>query len=105
VQHGEAKPSARDPDRSLRKQGRKDVSGVAAFAREAGVEVYQIRHSGKRRAEETALILAECLEPEAGLWVCWSPEMDSAPWFASKEGASSAWSATLAPGTGRCSGS
>lgn len=66
VQHGEAKPSARDPDRSLRKQGRKDVSGVAAFAREAGVEVYQIRHSGKRRAEETALILAECLEPEAG---------------------------------------
>lgn len=67
VQHGKAKPKAKDPGRSLSHRGRKDVATVAAFARSAGVEVHQIRHSGRRRAEETARILADSLEPEAGI--------------------------------------
>ena len=40
---------------------------VAAFAQGAGVEVFQIRHSGKRRAEETATVLAQYLTPAGGV--------------------------------------
>jgi phosphohistidine phosphatase len=67
VQHGEAAPKAKDPDRSLTRQGRDDVARVAAFAQRAGVGVGQIRHSGKLRAKETAAILAEHLEPAQGV--------------------------------------
>jgi phosphohistidine phosphatase len=67
VQHGEARSKEEDPERPLTEQGCDDVAQVAAFARRAGVEVHQIRHSGKRRAEETAAILAEHLQPAAGM--------------------------------------
>jgi phosphohistidine phosphatase len=67
VQHGDAKPEAEDPERPLSEQGRDDVARVAEFAQRAGVEVAQIRHSGKRRAEETAVILAEHLKPAGGV--------------------------------------
>jgi len=63
VQHGEAKEKADDPDRRLTEQGRHDVGRVAGFAGRAGVEVHEIRHSGKRRAEETAALLAKHLVP------------------------------------------
>jgi phosphohistidine phosphatase len=66
VRHGEARPKSEDPARSLTDRGREDVARVAAFARRAGAEVTQIRHSGKRRAQETAAILAEHLQPAAG---------------------------------------
>ena len=69
VQHGEAMPKAEDSKRPLTEQGRDDVARVAAFARQASIEIHQIRHSGKRRAEETAGILAEHLAPAGGL-VC-----------------------------------
>ena len=67
VQHGEAKKKSEDRKRPLTEQGRDDVARVAAFARRAGVEIHQIRHSGKRRAEETATILGEHLEPADGV--------------------------------------
>ncbi len=67
VQHGEAVPKAEDPERPLTPRGRDDVARMAAFVRRAGVEVYHIRHSGKRRAKETALILAEQLQPAGGV--------------------------------------
>lgn len=67
VQHGEAKPKSEDAARPLTEQGRDDVARVAAFARRAGVAVHQIRHSGKLRAEQTAAILAELLEPVDGV--------------------------------------
>lgn len=66
VQHGEARPRSEDPERPLTGQGREDVARVAAFAQRAGVQVSQIRHSGKLRAEETAAILAQHLEPANG---------------------------------------
>lgn len=69
VQHGEAKPKSEDPERPLTDRGRDDVARVAAFVQRAGVEVSQIRHSGKRRAEETAAILAEHLAPRSGVVV------------------------------------
>jgi phosphohistidine phosphatase len=67
VQHGEAKSKAEDPQRSLTERGRDEVHRVAAFAAKAGLRVSQVRHSGKRRAEETASILAEHLSPAEGV--------------------------------------
>ena len=67
VQHGEAKGKAEDPQRPLTKRGRDEVQRVAAFAAKAGLQVSQVRHSGKRRAEETASILAEHLSPAEGM--------------------------------------
>jgi phosphohistidine phosphatase len=66
VRHGPAKAKEEDPKRPLTDQGRDDVIRVAAFAQRAGVEVAQIRHSGKVRAAETANILAKYLEPANG---------------------------------------
>lgn len=66
VQHGDAVPKDADPERPLTEQGRQDVARVAALVQEAGFQVDQIRHSGKRRAEETAAILAEHLQPAQG---------------------------------------
>jgi phosphohistidine phosphatase len=67
VQHGEAEPKSGDAERMLTERGRDEVARVAAFTRRAGVRVHQIRHSGKRRAEQTAAILAEHLAPEGGV--------------------------------------
>jgi phosphohistidine phosphatase len=39
---------------------------MAAFSRRAGIDIAQIRHSGKRRAAETAAILAQHLAPPEG---------------------------------------
>ncbi len=67
VQHGDAMSKSEDPRRPLTVQGRANVTRVAEFARQAGVEIYQIRHSGKRRAEETTAILAKQLRPGGGV--------------------------------------
>ena len=67
VQHGESKSKAEDPQRPLTERGREEVQRVAAFAAKAGLKVSQVRHSGKRRTEETASILAEHLSPAKGV--------------------------------------
>lgn len=67
VQHGEAKAKTEDPERPLTDHGVKTVRRMAAWASQAGVSVSQIRHSGKRRAEQTAEILAEHLQPAEGV--------------------------------------
>jgi phosphohistidine phosphatase len=67
VRHGEAIPRSMDPARPLSEQGRSEVRQVAAFAARLGLAVGQIRHSGKARAEQTAVLLAEALSPPAGL--------------------------------------
>ena len=61
VQHGEAKSKEEDPERSLTEKGRRDVEKVAVWAAKTGLKIEQIRHSGKRRAAETAEIFAEKL--------------------------------------------
>ena len=66
VQHGEAKSEAEDPERSLTDRGTEAVRRMAAWAAQVGVKVDQIRHSGKRRAEQTAALLAEQLSPVNG---------------------------------------
>ena len=66
VQHGEAQPKSQDPDRPLTPAGREAVERVAAWAARAGLKVEQIRHSGKLRAEQTAAIFAQQLQPGQG---------------------------------------
>jgi phosphohistidine phosphatase len=67
VQHGEAKPETEDPERSLTERGAEIVGRMAAWAARMGIKVDQIRHSGKRRAEQTATIFANRLNPLRGM--------------------------------------
>ncbi len=66
LQHGEAQPKSRDPQRPLTPAGREAVERVAAWAAGAGLKVEQIRHSGKLRSEQTAAIFAQQLQPRQG---------------------------------------
>lgn len=67
VQHGEAKPETDDPARPLTDRGHAEVRRVARQAAALRVQVAEIRHSGKRRARQTADILAEHLRPPRGI--------------------------------------
>ncbi len=58
VQHGDALPKDVDPERPLSDKGQVDVERVASFLKNAGVNVSRVLHSGKRRAEQTAELLA-----------------------------------------------
>jgi phosphohistidine phosphatase len=64
TQHGEALTKDVDPQRPLSAQGRADVRRVAESLREKGVQVAQIWHSGKTRAEQTAALLADAILPD-----------------------------------------
>jgi phosphohistidine phosphatase len=67
IQHGEARDEAEDPERSLTDEGARNVHRIAAWAAGVGVKVGQIRHSGKRRAGQTAEILGQYLNPAGGV--------------------------------------
>lgn len=62
MQHGEAMSKADNPERPLNEQGRNNAVKVAKFLAQAGVQIDQIRHSGKCRAEQTATIVAQALQ-------------------------------------------
>ena len=62
VQHGEARPGNEDSERSLTDRGTETVSRMADWAARMGIKVDQIRHSGKKRAEQTATIFAKKLD-------------------------------------------
>jgi phosphohistidine phosphatase len=67
VQHGQANTEAEDPARSLNAVGVESAEKVAKWLYMSGVEVSEIRHSGKRRAEQTASIFAKHLSPRHGV--------------------------------------
>jgi phosphohistidine phosphatase len=67
VQHGQAKSEVEDPARSLSGAGEEAAEKVARWLRASGVKVSEIRHSGKKRAEQTASIFAEHLLPPQGV--------------------------------------
>lgn len=67
VRHGEAKPEAEDPTRPLTERGKDEVRKVAQHAARKGIRVFDIWHSGKLRAQQTAEILAEALSPAQGV--------------------------------------
>ncbi len=63
AQHGEAVSGDVDPSRPLSGVGRGDAVAVAEFLAGAGVRVARALSSGKRRAKETAEILAAAVAP------------------------------------------
>ena len=67
VQHGQALSESEDPERPLSETGQEETTQVAAAIMAAGVQPNLIRHSGKARAEQTALILAAALQPPDGI--------------------------------------
>jgi phosphohistidine phosphatase len=67
VQHGKNLPKDVDPDKSLSPEGETEVRSMAEVARDHGVRVDRIVHSGKKRALQTADIMAESLSPAAGV--------------------------------------
>ena len=64
VQHGVAHSTEEDPARPLSAVGRFEVTAVARRAAELRLQLGEIRHSGKLRAQQTAEILAKHVSAE-----------------------------------------
>jgi len=67
VQHGKSLSKELDREKGLSPEGRADVERIAQVAREYGVAVTRIKHSGKKRARETADIFHAALGPKGGM--------------------------------------
>ena len=67
VQHGLAKTETEDPTRALNSEGIKASEKMAKWLAADNIEVDEIRHSGKKRAEQTAQIFARHLSPKRGI--------------------------------------
>jgi phosphohistidine phosphatase len=65
-QHAEARNKEEDPERDLTEKGRLDIEAVAHHLKRLNIEVQQIFHSGKTRAQSTAQVLASHLRPKTG---------------------------------------
>jgi len=63
VQHGKSLSKDVDPDQGLSDDGIAETKRIAGVARGYQVKVSLIRQSGKKRARQTAEILAEALNP------------------------------------------
>ena len=69
VRHGEALPKEEDPKRGLSDQGKLAAEKVAAFLKGLGIEVEAVWESGKKRATQTAEIMAARVKSKGGV-VC-----------------------------------
>jgi len=73
VRHAEAMSEREDPERGLTVAGLADMERCAALVEnavsrdDAGEGLSEILHSTKKRAEETAVVLARRLRPERGV--------------------------------------
>lgn len=67
VRHGEALPKEVDPDRGLSEEGRREAEKVAAFLEGLAIEVESVWESGKKRATETAGIMAAAVRSRNGV--------------------------------------
>ncbi len=67
VQHGKSLPKEADPENGLSEEGMGDAARIADVAKGYQVHVPEIRHSGKKRARQTAEIFASALNPERGV--------------------------------------
>ena len=61
VQHGKSLSKKTDPDPGLSEKGQHDVRRIAEVASAYNILPIQIRHSGKKRARETAEIFKKAL--------------------------------------------
>jgi phosphohistidine phosphatase len=64
LRHGQAKAKEEDPQRGLSDRGRSEVERVAGALSSFLPPLAEIRHSGKLRAGETALIMARAVGAE-----------------------------------------
>jgi phosphohistidine phosphatase len=70
VQHAESKRKEEDPSKPLSTKGWKAIRKVSRYAeKHLRIQVAQILQSGKLRAEQTAEVLAEHLQPAKGIAV------------------------------------
>lgn len=69
VQHGRALTKEQDPERPLSQAGRDEAENMAAAAKQAGIKVDKIYHSGKLRAQQTAQIFSPCVTPQNAISV------------------------------------
>ena len=67
LQHGEAVPKDTDPERPLSEQGRRDIRILAMHMKNMDVQLGNIFHSGKLRAQQSAGLIAATLAPELEL--------------------------------------
>ena len=70
VQHGKSLSKAEDPEKGLSVDGKQETERIAGVAKGYRVKVSRILHSGKKRARETAEILAAMLAPANQLDPC-----------------------------------
>ncbi|MEA3428364.1 MAG: phosphohistidine phosphatase SixA [Thermodesulfobacteriota bacterium] len=67
VQHGKSLPKDEDPEQGLSDEGVLDVKRIADAAKKYGLNISCIKHSGKKRARQTADIFTSALQPELGV--------------------------------------
>ncbi|MEN6474655.1 MAG: phosphohistidine phosphatase SixA [Syntrophaceae bacterium] len=67
VQHGLSLAKEVDSERGLSDEGRVEVERIAGVAKGYGIMVATIMHSGKKRARQTAEIMAASLNPAQGV--------------------------------------
>ncbi|MFC1485266.1 phosphohistidine phosphatase SixA, partial [bacterium] len=64
---GKSLPKDQDPEQGLSEQGILDVERIANTAKSYKICVSNIKHSGKKRAKQTAEIFAKALNPKNGV--------------------------------------
>ncbi len=62
VQHAKAASGEQDPQRSLTQEGRRELQKIKEFIKPLNLSVDYLWHSEKKRAIETAELLAEAVE-------------------------------------------
>jgi len=81
MQHGEAKPEAEDPERSLTVRGEEETQKISGAAKRLGIRPSRIYHSGKKRAKQTAGIISKALGLSPQISKGLSPNDDVRPWI------------------------
>lgn len=70
IRHGEAKNKVEDPERGLTERGATNAKKAGLFLKQLQNKIKSIRHSGKKRAEQTARILADELGYDVPVETC-----------------------------------
>jgi phosphohistidine phosphatase len=80
VQHGEAKSESEDSERSLTARGEEETGKISDAMKRLSTYPGKIYHSGKKRAEQTAGIIAAALDRHAQMGQGLNPNDDIRPW-------------------------
>jgi len=80
VQHGEARSELEDPERSLTARGEEETAKISEAAKRLDIRPAKIYHSGKKRAVQTAGMIAARLDLPAQIGEGLNPNDDIRPW-------------------------